>query len=198
MRYNIEDLESQILATLTQAFLDSGALLVDTGTLDAQPLDQLQSGLPVIHVSTHVGQISERTFRDPAMMEGFIHLLPFVLIRYAGRRGTAWSAARRTYKHEVRFRIYVGAKSQFKKREAQIGAYAILRYIFDFLHGKQFDASASAMSSDIPKLLGTQITTAEFNEQTTLSEATGNDEQLVVDMPGIVVYQTDWVVELIA
>lgn len=174
MRYELEDIETQLISTL-----------------------QADAGLASVHVRTHAGEVTALTFLDPKEQEGFVHILPFVFVQYQGK-STAQSDKNSTaliYYHTLRFRFFVGAQTLSDKRGGQLTAYAMLRAVYDALHGKWANGNAQTRS---PLLSGTQITTSGFNPLSPMLEAGGEDERLVVNLPTICVYQTDYTVKVVA
>jgi len=174
MRYKISELEDQLIATLR----------ADTTNFPASE----------VRIDTYAGQIDSRMFTDPAYMQGFVQLLPFVLISYQGRatreRGDRDSAAQ-TYIHTVYFRVFVGSKSLRTTQEAARGCYDLMAGVYDDLHGR-VPLSTPQQMPNLPRLSGTTITTSEFNCVGPVFEAGGRDESLVINLPGIVVYQSDY------
>jgi hypothetical protein len=175
MRYRIQDIEDQIIATLQ----------ADTANMTG------------VQIKSHAGEVNARTFLDPSMLEGFVTQLPFVFIQYQGKRATLSDTVRGMYVHELRFRLYVGAQSLRVQQEAQRSCYAILGAVYDDLHGKKPNSAASQLSV-LPALSGNPITTDGFNPQTPLMEAGGEDEKLIVNLPQIKVYYTDYVIRVVA
>ncbi len=181
MRYNVSDIEDQIMATL-----------------------KADGSLAGVQIQTHAGEISVRTFTEPSLLEGFIALLPFIFVQYQGRvggeslKGFKPTSDKTVYFHEIRFRLYVGAESLRATQEAQrLSAYPMLAAIYDDLHGKLPYADIVANYPNA-KLSGAKITTTGFNPGTPLMEAGGADEKLVVILPHLVVYQTDYILTLMA
>jgi hypothetical protein len=79
VRYKVSEIEDQILATLK----------ADTTNL---------SGLKTLE--TYAGQVSPEMFFDPEYMQGFVALLPFMLVAYQGepaRRSIGIQAERQEY-----------------------------------------------------------------------------------------------------
>ena len=188
LTYNIEDIEAQILSTLAGFTLDQDQL--DNGVLGGE------TGLANARVATHVGEIDARTFLDPETQEGFIKILPFALVQYQGRTVVERFDAAQRYVHRVTFRIFCGAKSLRKKREAQLSAYVMLRQVYDLLHGR-WAYSNQPLDVNLPTLSGTKITTTGFNTRSPLLCGTGQDERLIAVLPQIVVYRTDYTVDLV-
>ena len=172
MRYRLADIEDQIIATL-------------------------KIYLPDCQIATHVGTVSPRTFQDPALLEGFIHQLPFVFSQYQYRETFVRDAAATTYDIRLFFRFYVGAKSLRTQQEGQRAAYDMLGTLYDALHGK-WPKGTYNLAPNLQKLEGTSITTAGFNPQGPMMLTGGRDEQLVVNLPTIVVYQTDYSLQVLA
>lgn len=174
MRYSLQEIEGQIIPTL-------GADL----------------GLSGVEIDTHAGEINLRTFTDSSMMEGLINRLPFVLVQYQGRtvQDARTDATKKTYILRLRWRVYVGAQSLRLKSEAQLSAYGMLGSVFDALHGKVPHSNALNLSGTAAVngfLVGPLIATAEFNPQSPLMLAPGKNENLIVNMDRIVVYSTDF------
>ena len=178
MRYNVEDIEDQLLATLVTAFT--------TGTPAAL----------TVNIATHAGDVNPMMFQSPAYMEGFVSKLPFVFVQYNGRERTGSDSPAQINKHRLTFRFYVGAESLRAKKEAARSAYAMLRTIYDEIHGHWI--KGAVVATGLPSLGGTTITTTGFNPLGPFIEAGGRDEMLIVNLPEIVVYQTDYTVELVA
>ncbi len=175
MRYNIEDIEDQLIATL-----------------------QADAALyPSCQVKTHAGDVNAQLFMNPALMEGFITQLPFVFIQYQGKELAGKDAQAMLNIHTLRFRLYIGAQSLRAKQESQRSAYSMLRLVYDDLHGKW--PKGTYDGSTLHTLLeGTSIATTGFTPQGPVMEAGGRDEMLIVNLPQIVVYQTDYTIKLLA
>lgn len=176
MRYKVSDIEDQIIATLRADTTNFANVMIDT----------------------YAGQINPRMFIDPEYMQGFTKLLPFALVSYKGRTGAAdRDSSGQTYIHTLIFRLFVGAQSARSTQEAVRNSYDMLAGVFDDLHGKVPKMSSQKLST-LTALSGTPITTSEFNPMSPLLEAGGQDETLVINLPGIVVYQTDYSIRLLA
>jgi hypothetical protein len=175
MDYHVEDLEDQIIATL-KANTDLGGMK---------------------QIDTHTGEVSERTFLDPAFSDEFQKKLPCILIQYQGRVERDRNEDALVYRHELTFRLFHGASAVRSKREARVlGIYPMLRATFDSLHGAWPLYSGSTLFSAAKILSGVTITTPNFVVLSPLMEAGGQDERLVVNIPGIIVYQTDYTMAL--
>lgn len=173
MRYHVADIEDQIIATL-----------------------QADSGLSGVNVATHAGQINAQTFLSPDGINEFIANLPFIYVQYQGRIWITSDAPRQTFVHEIRFRLYAGAQGLRDKQEAQRGVYSFLESIYDDLHGRVPKCTPQLLPV-LPVLGGTAITVSGFNIQRPMMEVEGLDERLIVNLPGIVVYSTDYSVRLL-
>lgn len=175
MRYNIEDIEDQLLATMAA-----------------------NTTLASVNRDTHAGQIDQQMFLDPSYVGGLIHLCPFVYVQYLGREtpkeemDSTWS----DQIHTVRFRFYVGAQSLRTRKESQRSAYALLRAVFDSIHGKVPNPSPAI--AGLTLLAGTAITTSGFSPQSPFGPAGGIDELLLLLEKNICVYQTDYSIRLLA
>jgi hypothetical protein len=174
MRYKIADIEDQIVATLVQ-----------------------DVNLAGVTTKGHSGEVTPRTFADPSEMIEIIHLLPFVLIQYMGRDVSESNDMRTEYAHRLRFRLYVGSKSLKLPYEQQRAAYEILSLIYDDLHGR-WPLGSYAISPDLPLLSGETITVTEFRPLTGLVAGSGTDERLIVNLPDIKVFHTDYTITLLA
>lgn len=173
MNYKIEDIEDQLIATLK-----ADVNLYPSCTIDV-----------------HAGDAIAQMFSNAALMEGIIAKLPFILVQYQGKQTTEMDESASLYKHALKFRFYVGTESLRRTKESQRSAYALLRSIYDDIHGRIPNASATA-GSPLPKFTGVQIADAAFNGWAPTIEAGGSDERLIVNLPRIVVYQTDYTLEL--
>ena len=173
MRYQIEDIEDQILDTLAA-----------------------ESSLHHVNRETHVGQIDQQMFVDPAYVQGLITRLPFIYLQYMGRTTVESDSLHATEIHSLRFRFYVGSQSLRSRKEAQRSAYAILRGIYDAIHGKVPKPSPGL--SGPTQLSGVSITTTGFSPQGVFVTAGGMDEQMIMLHSGICVYQTDYTIRLLA
>lgn len=176
MRYNVEDIEDQILTTLT-AHCD----------------------LTQVNIRTHTGEVNARIFLDDQAASEFIALLPFVLVQYQGKRFTTSDTAGRMYINELTFRFYIGAQNLRSRQEGQRSAYAMLRAVFDSIHGKvplSTPQQLTGWQQVGGTLEGPAITTTNFNPQTGILAAPGLDERLIVNLPGVVVYATDYIIRV--
>lgn len=175
MRYDLSIVEEQLLATLREN-------------------TTLQS---VNNIKCHAGDVNRLTFTDPSMGEGYVSLLPFVLLQYRGRRASESNTYSDgiLYDHELSFRFYVGAESLRRAREGQLSCYEMLAAVFDAIHGKYANVTTDPYQN---KLSGPALDTPEAHCIAPVLEAGGSDEQLIVNMAHIVVYQTDYRVTMSA
>jgi hypothetical protein len=178
MRYRVQDIEDQILETVR----------ADSTNF---------SGLKM--VNTYAGQISAQNFLDPSYEQGFVNLLPFCLVSYQGRvsQKSDRDSSGLTYIHTLTFRIYVGATSLRMYQDAVRNCYDMLAALYDDLHGKVPKSTPQCLPA-YTTLDGTAITTSEFTAISPLYESGGTDERLVVNLPRIVVYQSDYSIRLVA
>jgi hypothetical protein len=176
MRYKTEEIEDQLVATLQAD----------------------KTGFDQVTVRTHAGEVNVRTFLDASALEGFVSILPFALIQYQGRRSLSdyRDSPAIGYVYELTFRIYIGAKSLRAKQEAQRSAYEMLRAVWDDISGHVIKSSPQTLGSYANVLDGDAVTSSGFNPQSPFYQLGGADEKLIVNLPQIVVYQSDWVVNL--
>jgi hypothetical protein len=170
MRYVIKDLIGQMI--------------------DALKADALFAGENVT-VARHCGEVNILMFDDPAYWEGLVKKIPFVLIRYVGKRGVGDDANKLLRFHEVHFSAYVGTKNEQDKELGVEEAEVYLAKMFDLWHGHMFN-STQTFASVIPKLNGVQITTSGFGQMRSLMEDDGDNERLIVSFPEIVLYETKY------
>ncbi len=178
MRYKVQDIEDQIVATLR----------ADT------------TNFANVTVDTFAGQVSPQMFFNPEYMQGFIRSLPFCLVSYQGRTGTKpdRDSSGKTYIHTLKFRLYTGAQSSRASQESQRASYDMLAAIFDDLHGKVPANSGTQKLPGYTPLSGIAITTSEFTPMGPLYESGGEDETIIVNLPGIVVFQSDYSIRVLA
>lgn len=176
MKYHVEDIEDQIIATLKADVI----------------------GLSGVTIRTHAGEVNIRTFQDAAMMQGFVNTLPFIFVQYQGKEPVIRDSPAAMYVMRLTFRLFTGAKSLRIKEQAQRSAYAMLRSEYDDLHGRA-PLSTPQMLAGIQGLTGllsgVSITTAGFNPQSPLMLG-GADEKLIVNLPEICVYSSDYTIRL--
>lgn len=178
MRYKISEIEDQIIATLRADTTNFTGVMTDT----------------------FAGQVSAQMFMNPEYMEGFVKLLPFCLVSYQGRtanKAIDRDSSGKTYIHTLTFRLFVGAKSLRSTQESARAAYTLLAAVFDDLHAKVPYCSPQQLAG-YTALSGTVVSSSEFNPLSAIFEAGGTDEALVVNLPGIVVYRTDYSIKLLA
>jgi len=182
----------QLVLTTTGVLVSETALHAGASTVSGSYNDTTL-------IRTHAGEVTPRTFLDPRLLEGFVTLLPFVFIQHQGFRASKdkRDSAGRTYWHEVFFRYFVGARSLREKIEAQRDAYTMLAHLYDDIHGHWPKANYDLYDgADV--LEGTSITTSEFRPLTPLLLVEGQHNRLIVNLPDIVVYQSDYSVTLLA
>jgi len=178
MRYELTTIEDQILATL-----------------------EANSDLSGVNIRTHVGEVNEANFQDPAFAEGFVHLLPFVFVQYQGKTiegPDGRNSVGSLYFHKLKWRFFVGSRSLRDKKEAQRAAYPLLAAVYDSIHGKWPKSNLYTLASTLSKLEGTLITTVGFNPSSPMLAVPGDDESLIVNLPEIVVYSSDYSLRLMA
>jgi len=174
MRYNVENIEDQLLATLlAQSGLTSG-----------------------VKLETHAGQVDRQMFFDPAYMQGLATMLPFIYLEYAGRYGKPedHDDSHTDYIHTLRFRFYIGAQSLRSSKEAARSGYSMLRAVYDAIHGKLPYYSTAQVEAE--RLSGTRITTTGFYPCSPMFAGTGTDEALLVNTPTICIYMSEYQVRL--
>lgn len=178
MRYFVEEIEDQLIATINAAPGVVSKVQVEVNT-----------------------EVRPAMFTTPGYIDNLIPRCPFVFIEYRGKstdKGDSDSAGQ-VYTHTLRFRFYCGAQSLKSKKDAQRqtwGAYSLLRLVYDQIHGKQ--PLPAGLASVIPGLSGDDSTATGFNPQSPFLEAGGSDEGLLVNLPTLVVYATDYTVRLLA
>ena len=176
MRYHIEDIEDQLVSTLLhQPGLDTG-----------------------VNVATHIGEVVRQLFTEPAYMQGLVKRLPFVFVEYAGRTTMGYDSDS-TYTqgiHTLRFRFFVGAQTLRSTKEGSRNGYAMLRAIYDAIHGKL--PYSGTWTSDM--LTGIPIVVNEFYACSPFMPAGAQDEVLLWNggQPPICVYATEYSVRLLA
>jgi hypothetical protein len=116
-------------------------------------------------------------------------------VRYNGRVAISRDARGEINNHELMFTLYVGAQSLRATQESQRSCYSMLRYIYDSLHG-HWPLSNQSYAASLPILSGTKITTANFRAFSPLLESGGDDERLVVELPKISIYSTNYKIQL--
>ena len=178
MRYFVEDIEDQLIATLKAA----------PGVTDAVQID----------VNT---EVRPALFTQQSYIDNVLPKPPFIFIEYRGKSTDDKSrdTAGQVYEHTLRFRFYIGGQSLRSKKDIQRqnwGAYQLLRLVYDNIHGKQ--PLPETLSSVIPNLSGVDSTATEFNCLSPFLEAGGTDETILVNLPSILVYATDYTVRLLA
>lgn len=178
MRYSVADIEDQIIATLKA--------------------DTTNFGHDVL-CDTFAGQVNPQMFFNPEYMQGFVKLLPFALVSYQGRTSgkTDRDSSGKTYIHTLKFTIYVGAQSRRATQESSRSCYTMNAAVYDDLHGK-VPACTPQQLPGYTAMSGKPITTSGFNPQGPLAQAGGQDERLIVNLPGIVVYGSDFQIRLVA
>lgn len=178
MRYKVSEIEDQIIATLQ----------ADT------------TNFASIMVASHTGQVSAQMFFNPEYMQDVVKRLPFALVTYQGRTSSKSDrdSSGKIYIHTLMWRIYVGASNLRGTKEGARGCYDILAAIFDDLHGKVPVTSSPQQLPGYTPLSGTALTSTGHTILGPFFEAGGSDEQLVVNIPGVVVYRTDYSVRLVA
>ncbi len=175
MRYSVAQIEDQLLATLREDSTNFGdGVLIDT----------------------LAGEVNPQMFFNPEMMQGFIKLLPFVLISYQGRTGE-YDSGGENYTHTLTFRFYTGAQSARMVQEASRNNYDMMAAIYDDIHGKVIKSTPQYIPGATP-LSGQPITIPEFNALSPFYESGGKDERLIVNLPRIVVYASDYSTKVVA
>ena len=177
MRYKISELEDQLIATVE----------ADT------------TNFSNVLVKPYSGQVSAQNFLNPEYMQGFVDLLPFVFVSYQGRFSEKMDrdSSLMYYIHTLFFRFYIGARSANTTQDAVRNCYDMLAGIYDDIHGKVPVTSPQQLTGYTP-LSGTALTSTDATVRSCFYETGGRDEQLVVNLPGIVVYQSDYEIKMVA
>jgi hypothetical protein len=173
LKYQLELIEKQIDATLK-----------------ANPLNEN------VHIFPHAGEINVQTFINPALQEGFANLLPLISYQYQGRRRFMSDATKQVNVHELKFRFFTGAESVRMKDEAKRYAYGLIRSVYDDINGHWLRTDQPLDYSSLPILKGD--TMAGVMALTPFMETDAEEERLIVNLPNIVVYATDYIVRVIA
>lgn len=173
MRYDLREIEEQILSTL-----------------------QNNPNMGGVNIRTHAGDLNPSAFYDEQTLEGLTNLLPFVFVQYSGRVRNVKSSTWQQLSHVLRFSLYVGAESLSEKRMAQLNCYAMLASVFDSLNAR-YPKSSQPLAPDTPLLDGDAIQT-DFTALSPLREADGENERLLVNLPSIACYQTDYQIEVLS
>jgi len=138
-------------------------------------------------------------FLDPAYLQGMVVMLPFVFVEYAGRvtQGYDSDGMYMDNIHTLKFRFFVGASTLRTAKEGSRNAYAMLRSLYDAIHGKLpwTSGSTPTVATD---LIGLKIDTTGFNACSPFMPAGGQDEQLVVNQPKICIYATEYSLRVLA
>jgi hypothetical protein len=175
MRYKISEIEDQLIATLR----------ADT------------TNLMGVNVDTFAGQVSSQMFYNPEYMQSFLKILPFCLVSYQGRVGNRVDSAGKDYEHLLTFRFFVGSQSLRSTQEAVRGCYDILAALYDDVHAKIVLTSPQQLST-YTALSGTALSSSGVHPLSPFFEAGGQDERIVVNVPGIVVFSTDYTLRILA
>ena len=172
MRYSLGDIEKQIESTLKDVPSNEGVL-----------------------IAPHAGEINLSTFTDATKQEGFIHMLPLIMYQYQGKRRFTTDSTKKLNVHELRYRFFVGAESLRLLDEAKRNAYDLLATVYDSIHGHWLNTD-QPLDRNLPFLAGDVM--AGVNAISPFMETEGEDERLMVNLPHIVVYYTDYIVRVIA
>ena len=175
MRFDRSQIEDQIIATLR-----ANATISDNN----------------VQIATHVGDINPATFLDKVQMEGFIKKLPAIYVQYQGKRKVQTDSTKQTVYYNLRWRFYVCTQSLRGSRGSQLSAYLLLSALYDSLHGK-IPNSTDNSAYVVPKLDG-EVIVSPFTAPKPFETPDGEDEKLLVILPGVVVYQSDFVVTVMA
>ena len=173
MRYSLALIEDQIISTL-----------------------QANNNLQGVNIRTHAGDLNPNTFFNEQALEGLTMLTPFIFVQYIGRRGQIHDATWETRSHDVKFRFYVGAQTLRDKRETQLNCYDMLSNLYDSIHGK-YPKSLQVLANTLPLMDGDTIQTS-FTALSPMKEVDGDNERLLVNLPSIAVYVTDYYLEILA
>ena len=177
VNYRVEDIEDQIIATL-----------------------QLDDALNTVDIRTHAGEINAGTFLNEITIEEIRQSIPFILIQYQGREWMNADETRQVNRFRLKYRIYVGASSMRTKQEGQRSAYGILGAIYDDIQGSvpySVPQKLEGITGVTGKILaGIAITDVDFSPMTVLRIAPGQDERIMVNMPDLVVYSTDYAIDV--
>lgn len=172
MNYQVEEFEDQLLETL-----------------------KADSALAGVNIETHAGGVTGIYFEDPALKEGLISRLPFVFVQYQGKECIDYDDSGDNNTHKITFRLFVGAQSLRATKESQRSAYALLRAIYDRIENRYFDYEGMYAQRKLEDV--TQIQRM-IGQQQPIRETPGRNEQLMVNLPRIVVYCADYNFSVIA
>lgn len=168
-------------------------------TMEDQIIYQLQSdtNLSAVNIASHAGQITALFFQDAYLKEGLLKNLPFIFVQYQGKSKVDHDSVMGLDIVEIRFRFFIAAQSLRSTKEAQVSCYSMLASLYENIHGKNFHYAGNLIT-EIPQLNAPLMTVIEMNQQSPLTEANATIEQLIVNLPDVVVYQTDYVCSVLA
>lgn len=152
--------------------------------------------------ATYAGDLNANLFMIPEFHQGLVHRLPLIFVQYLGRATTKpdHDSVHGIYQHILTFRLYIGTENQRSGQEASRAAYDMLADVYDRLHGKVPVMASSQKLPGLTVLEGVPInmtTYPSFNPLTPLVETGGADERLVVNLPDIKVFSTDFKIKLV-
>lgn len=143
MRYNIAEIEQQIINQLKGIEKDGSSLhFPSTTNMD---------------IRTHEGDVNPAVFQSAELMQGLIMQMPFIYVQYQGRKPIAINASKSEYRHELKFRLYVGTQALRTSRETQIVMYGYLQEIYDALHGKWLASSKLSIALNLKTMIKGKI-----------------------------------------
>ena len=175
MDYKLEDLETQIVWALS-----------------ADP-----NLYPACTIRTYAGELSGLVFDDMTKMQGQPVTPPFIFVEYNGKIKTKSTGRKDVVIHRPKFRFYVGAESLRSASELSLTCYAMLRSIFDDLHGKFFNYSGATGYAATNNLGGTAISLNGMQQQESLNESDGEGEGVLFVLPRLAVYVTHYDCQLL-
>ena len=153
---------------------------------------------PGVNIRPHAGDVGRVASPDPKDMEGLIRLLPFIFVQYMGFTPPDRSSGASVYVHQLLFRFFCGAKSLRTKQEAQRNVYALLRMVFDNVHGRKLPGTGQGLPELLVESGYSATYPTGFNCLGPFIETGGPHEQLVVNLPTIVIYQQDYSIQVVA
>ena len=174
MNYRIEEIEDQLIATL-----------------------QADTSLAGVNIDTHAGEVNAQTFLDPLNSE-IINLLPFIYVQYQGKTLLRSDSARQINEFGLRFRFFCGDNALRSKKEGQRSVYGLLRQVYNDITGKVVLCTPQQLQGIGRPLVGTPMTEVDFVVTSPVLVAPGQDEKIMVNMPGIVVYSADYIIQVLA
>jgi len=142
------------------------------------------------------GEITTGRFMNEQDMEYLRNLAQFILVRFEGAGESLHSQVHQSSVDAVSVSVFVGAKYLESEDKGYRRCFPVIRKLYDLMYGKWAQGNY-ARDASLATIGSQAMDTTEFRPMTPYRYAPGRSVRLVVDVPGLKVYQLSYEVNLL-